>query len=120
VHCFVHRHPPRGDQRFRRRCVREGVLLRFCAGANLARLHAKSAGLVPARDSGEWVLLPEVRGELGRELVGPIGVGGFLAAAFPLAANRYVYRDLEGEKHQAFQMAPLSVLAGITLSASLR
>ncbi len=91
------------------------VRLRFCAGADLGALHAKSEGLEESTETTQFFGQADLafRGALalGGGFLGTLGVG----VVFPTKTDRFVYRQ-DGEKTEIFQMAfvPFLATAGIS------
>jgi hypothetical protein len=89
------------------------VTVRFCAGADLGALHARSEGLEEANETTEFFGQADLmfRGALalGNGFLGTLSVG----AVLPTKVDRFVYRQ-DGEKTEIFQMAfmPFLVTAG--------
>jgi hypothetical protein len=84
-----------------------------CGSFHVARLHARSRGLLEARRDTQFFALPgaDVRG--GRILGGRWLVTGGLHLAFPVSPDRYVYRDAAGERHSAFEVSSFVLMASI-------
>ena len=84
-----------------------------CAGAEIGWLEAEGSGLAPHRRRTDWTLSPSLRLQAARQIAGPVLVGGTLGVSFPISRNRYVYRDVEGSSHLAFEVASPAIVLGV-------
>ena len=85
--------------------LRDGILLRGCAGVAVGWLRAESHGLEPPHSRTEVVFSPEAHLQIAKNVGEILLFGGGVEVAFPIRPNQYVYRDAEGVRQQAFQMA---------------
>jgi hypothetical protein len=86
-----------------------------CAGLGVARLHLQSHDLLESRSRTELCWMPSLALRGGFRVGTRWLLGGGVEAAFPLGADRYVYRDAEGTAHDAFELSRLVVTAGAGL-----
>ena len=84
-----------------------------CGGLDLAWLEAEGSGLSPHRRRNDWTLSPTLRMQAAKQLVGPILLGGTLGVSFPISRNRYLYRDVAGSSHLAFEVASPALVLGV-------
>jgi hypothetical protein len=82
-----------------------------CAGLGVARLHLRSHDLLESSSRTELCLTPSLAVRGGVRVGARWLLGGGVDAAFPLGADRYVYRDVEGTPHDAFELSRLVVTA---------
>jgi hypothetical protein len=89
----------------------------LCASGQLARVHAKSRGLLEPIESTQLVVMPGLVARAAYIVGTHLLVGGGLQAYFPVSPDRYVYRDSLGVVHPAFELSPLvlSVNFGVGL-----
>lgn len=91
-----------------------------CGKVAVGRLHARSAGLDGSRSKTEWVAMP------GLSVAGAwlphdwLFLGAGLEASFPVAADRYLYRDALGTSHLAFQMSSFALTARLSVGLMVR
>ena len=83
----------------------------LCASGRLARVHAKSRGLLEAVESTQLVVMPGLVARAAYVVGKRFLVGGGLQASFPVSPDRYVYRDSLGVGHSAFELSPLLLSA---------
>lgn len=84
-----------------------------CAGFGAARVRAKSRDLFDSRRSTQWIALPSLSARAAWLAAGSWLFGGGLDIAFPLSADRYVYRDPQGLTLPAHELASLIVTASL-------
>ena len=84
-----------------------------CASFGAARLRAKSRDLIDSRRKTQWIALPSLGARAAWIVANSWLIGGGLDIAFPLSADRYVYRDPQG------MTLPAHELASLVLTASL-
>jgi hypothetical protein len=82
-----------------------------CAGLGVVRLHLKSRDLLDPTSHTELCWTPSLAVRAGFRVGARWLLGGGVDAAFPLGADRYVYRDVEGTPHDAFELSRLVVTA---------
>ncbi|HET7543866.1 MAG TPA: hypothetical protein VFK05_28540 [Polyangiaceae bacterium] len=85
----------------------------LCGGVDVAWLQAEGSDLTPHRRKTDWTLSPALQLQAARQLVGPLLVGAMLGVSFPISRNRYVYRDVAGESHLAFEVASPALVLGV-------
>jgi len=85
----------------------------LCAGAEIAWIEADGSGLSPHRRRTDWTLSPSLQLQAARQVVGPLLLGGMLGVSFPISRNRYVYRDIDGSSHLAFEVASPALVLGV-------
>jgi hypothetical protein len=86
-----------------------------CAGFGAARLHLKPRDLLEAKSHTELCWMPALAVRGGFRVGARWLLAGGVDAAFPLGADRYVYRDAEGAPHNAFELSRLVVTASAGL-----
>jgi len=91
-----------------------------CGTFGLGRLRARSSRLAGARTKVEPVALPGLSVTAGWLYRGWLLLGGGLEAAVPISPDRYVYQDVAGSSHLAFQMNPLALTARVGVGVMLR
>ena len=91
-----------------------------CGGLDVAWLEAEGSGLSPHRRRNDWTLSPTLRMQAARQLVGPILLGGALGVSFPISRNRYLYRDVAGDSHLAFEVASPALVLGVFAALRLQ
>lgn len=84
-----------------------------CASFGAGRLRIEARDLLQARSRTEWVLLPSLAARAAWLPGRGVMIGGGLDAAIPLTAERYVYRDPQGQTRTAFDLAQLIVTASL-------
>ncbi|HEX2876432.1 MAG TPA: hypothetical protein VHP33_34500 [Polyangiaceae bacterium] len=84
-----------------------------CASFGAARLRAKSHDLFDSRRKTQWFALPSLSARAAWIAAGSWLLGGGLDVAFPLSADRYVYRDPQGMTLPAHELASLVVTASL-------
>lgn len=84
-----------------------------CASFGAARVHAETLDLLEARSQSQWIAWPSLGARAAWIVGGGLLLGGALDAAFPLSADRYVYRDSAGRTLPAHELNPLVVTAGL-------
>ena len=90
-----------------------------CGSFAAARLRVESRDLLEARSRSQWLALPSLGARAAWVLGRGWMLGGGLDAAFPLLADRYVYRDPQGETHTALEVGQLVLTAGLGLGLLL-
>jgi hypothetical protein len=93
--------------------LRDRNWLALCGGLELMWLEAESSELSPHRRKSDWAVSPSLRLQAARELVGPVSLGGSLGVSFPITRNRYLYRDVAGSSHLAFEVASPALVLGV-------
>jgi hypothetical protein len=93
--------------------VDEVIWYSACASLGAARLRAKSRALIDSRGKTQWLALPSLGARAAWIAAGSWLIGGGLDVAFPLSADRYVYRDLQGMTLPAHELASLVVTASL-------
>jgi len=96
--------------------LHDGLWLSGCAGGQLAWLQATNHGLTPPHQEIELVVLPSARVQLAQQLSRGFYLGGALGLVLPISPNHYTFRDVQGARHEAFQMASPSLTFGILLA----
>lgn len=86
-----------------------------CGSLQVARLHARSRGLVGARSESQLFALPGLLVRGGRIFGSSLLLAGGLQLSFPVSPDQYVYRDAEGERHSAFKVGSLVLMASVGL-----
>lgn len=99
--------------------IRDGLLLRGCGGMQVGWLRAESRGLEPSRVRHEVVFSPELHLQAAQGVGRGFFLGGGFGVLFPLRANQYTYRDPEGVRAVAFQMASPSLGLGLFVAREL-
>lgn len=84
-----------------------------CASFGAARLRAKSHELVDSRRKTQWLALPSLGARAAWIAGNSWLIGGGLDIAFPLSADRYVYRDPQGMTLPAHELSSLVVTASL-------
>lgn len=84
-----------------------------CAGFGAARVRAKSHDLLDSRRKTQWIALPSLSARAAWIAADAWLIGGGLDVAFPLSADRYVYRDPQGMTLAAHELASLVVTASL-------
>ena len=90
-----------------------------CGGVEIAWLEAEGSGLSPHRRKTDWTWVPSLQLQAARLLSGPVLLGGTFGVSFPISRNRYVYRDLEGSRHLAFEVASPALVLGVFVAFRL-
>lgn len=95
----------------------DGAWWAICGTFQVARLHARSRGLLEARRDTQFFALPGLSGRAGRIIAGRWLVAGGLNLSFPVTPDRYVYRDVNGDRQSAFEVGSfvLTASAGLGL-----
>jgi hypothetical protein len=91
-----------------------------CASFGAARLRAKSHGLIDSRRKTQWLALPSLGARAAWIAADTWLIGAGLDVAFPLSADRYVYRDLQGMTQPAHELASLVVTASLGVGLLLK
>ena len=91
-----------------------------CGGLDVALLEAEGSGLSPHRRRNDWALSPTLRMQAARQVVGPVSLGGMLGVSFPISRNRYLYRDVAGASHLAFEVASPALVLGVFAALRLQ
>jgi hypothetical protein len=91
-----------------------------CASFGAARLRAKSQGLIDSRRKTQWLALPSLGARAAWIAADSWLIGAGLDVAFPLSADRYVYRDLQGMTQPAHELASLVVTASLGVGLLLK
>lgn len=86
-----------------------------CAGLGVARLRLRSHDLLESKAHTELCFMPSLAVRGGFRLGARWLLGGGVDAGFPLGADHYVYRDVEGNPHDAFELSRLVVTASAGL-----
>ena len=84
-----------------------------CASLGAARLRVKSHDLLDSHRKTRWLALPSLSARAAWIAAGAWLFGGGLDIAFPLSADRYVYRDPQGMTLPAHELASLIVTASL-------
>lgn len=84
-----------------------------CASLGAARLHAESHDLLEARSRAQWLALPGIGVRAAWIAGAGLMLAGGIDAAFPLSADRYVYRDAQGRKLPAHELGSLAITASL-------
>jgi hypothetical protein len=84
-----------------------------CGGLEIAWFEAEGSDLSPHRRKFDWAFSPSLYGQVARQVVGPILLGGTLGISFPISRNRYVYQDVAGSSQLAFQVASPALVLGV-------
>lgn len=84
-----------------------------CGGAEVSWLEAEGSDLSPERRRTDWFVSPSLQMQGARQLGGPVLLGGMLGVSFPISRNRYVYRDVAGSSHLAFEVASPALVLGV-------
>jgi hypothetical protein len=92
----------------------------LCGGVALARIHVRSRDLLEAKATSQYLAMPGLRARAATVLAERWLVGGGVAAAVPLSADRYTYRDAGGEEHTAFELSSPIVTASAFVGALFR
>jgi hypothetical protein len=92
-----------------------GVWWSVCASMGVSRLALESRDLIGAKSRTEWIPLPGASVRAAWRLSSPWMVGGGLEAVFPVSPDRYVYRDVGGASHYAFEMSSLGLTANLVV-----
>lgn len=84
-----------------------------CAGLELAWLEAEGSELAPHRRKTHLLVSPALRLQVAKRVAGPLLLGGSLQVSFPISRNRYTYRDEQGARQLAFEVASPSLMLGV-------
>jgi hypothetical protein len=84
-----------------------------CASFGAARVRVAAKDLLQARSQTQWLALPSLSARGAWLPGGCVLLGGGLDAAFPLSADRYVYRDPQGTRLSAFELGQLVITASL-------
>ncbi|HEX2671413.1 MAG TPA: hypothetical protein VHM25_11105 [Polyangiaceae bacterium] len=93
--------------------LRDRYWLAACGGVEVAWIEAEGSGLSPHRRKTDWTLSPSLQLQAARQVAGPLLLGGLLGVSFPISRNRYVYRDIGGSSHLAFEVASPALVLGV-------
>lgn len=99
--------------------LREGLWLRGCGGVQLAWVRAESRALTPPHQETELVLMPGLRLQAAQQLTRRFFAGGTLGLLLPISPNHYTFRDAQGARREAFQMASPSLALGVFVAFRL-
>lgn len=91
-----------------------------CASFGAARVRAKSQELIDSRRKTQWLALPSLGARAAWVAADSWLIGGGLDVAFPLSADRYVYRDVQGITQPAHELASLVVTASLGVGLLLK
>jgi hypothetical protein len=91
-----------------------------CASVGVGRLQARSSRLVGAQTRVEWLALPALSVTGAWLPRGWLLLAAGLEGAFPVLADRYVYRDALGNQHLAFQMSSFTLTARLGIGLIVR
>ena len=91
-----------------------------CGALGLGRLRAHSRGLEGARSKTELLALPGFSVTVGWLPRGWLALAAGLQGSFPVASDRYSYRDVLGTPHFAFQMSSFALTAQLGVGLLVR
>jgi hypothetical protein len=97
-----------------------GVWWSACASFGVARLRTESQNLLGAKARGEWIAVPSASVRAAWVFDERWMLTGGLEAVFPVSPDRYVYRDEQGLKHQAFEMSPVNLTANLGIGVIVK
>ena len=100
--------------------LRDRNWVALCGGLGVTWLEAEGSGLNPHRRRTSVALSPSLELRAARQLFGPVLLGGALGVSLPISRDRYVYRDVDGSSHLAFEVASPSLELGVFASLPLR
>lgn len=100
--------------------ISEAVWWSACGKVALARLQVRSVGLDGARSKTEWLAMPGLSVAGAWLPRGWLFVGAGLEGSFPVSADRYLYRDVLGTSHLAFQMSSFALTARLGVGLIVR
>ncbi|RYZ03808.1 MAG: hypothetical protein EOO73_26610 [Myxococcales bacterium] len=84
-----------------------------CGSFHVARLRARSRGLVGARRDSQMVALPGLAVRGGRIFGQRYLLAGGVQLSFPVSPDRYAYRDVSGERQLAFEVGSFVMMASV-------
>ena len=80
---------------------------------------AESRALTPPHQETELVLMPGLRLQAAQQLTRRFFAGGTLGLLLPISPNHYTFRDAQGARREAFQMASPSLALGVFVAFRL-
>ncbi len=86
-----------------------------CASFGAARLRVEGRELLDARSQTKWLALPSLSARGAWLPAGALMLAAGIDAGFPLSADRYVYRSLDGTVLPAHELSSLVVSASVGL-----
>jgi hypothetical protein len=99
--------------------LEEATWWSICGNFQVARLEARSRGLLDARRDRQFFALPGLSARFGRVLFGRWLLAGGVQLGFPVSPNRYAYRDATGERHVAFEVSSFVVMTSLGVGVIL-
>ncbi len=84
-----------------------------CGSFQLARLHARSRGLLESRRVSQFFPLPGLTARAAHVFGDRWLLAGGLQVSFPVSPDRYVFRDADGDRHSAFEVSSFVLMASV-------